>query len=1048
MGHRQRDAIMFCSSIFSGLSWILIVTAALGSAARAGPQPAPNAGNQIEVPVPAVPTLAPGFSYRQTNFVSDWPGIAPIQDQLLVNPWGIAATATSPFWVANDGTATSTLYRGDVSGSPFVKQPSMPFISITGSLPTGVVANTTSDFVITSGSASGPARFIFCSLTGYITGWNPNVPAAGSITAQIAATHPGNVYTGLAIGSSGGQNYLYAADLSNKKIDVYDKNYAIVSLTGNFTDPTLPADYGPFNIQNLGGTLYVAYAKVDPVTGDEVAGPGNGYVSKFNTNGTFVGRLISNGPLNAPWGLAITPASFGAFPNALLVGNFGGGAGSINAFNPTTGVFLGALRDESGTDIEIDGLWALTFGNGGAGGDPGTLYFTAGIGEEEHGLLGSLKPTTATATSLIQLASANFTVGEGTGHIDITVTRAGDVSGTASVNYATFDLSQPAHASQKSDYELALGKLTFAPGETSKTFRILVVDDQFVEGDEEIDVILSNPTGAGVGLGSPNKGKVTITDNDSVPSTTNPIDGSAFFVRQLYLDFLNREPEPAAFNFFVSQLTACGTDSTCMSARRANVATAFFTSAEFHQSGFLIYLANKAAFGNLGLVGAPGIPVLYGQLLRDLQIINQGVPFGTPGWETQLALNQQGFFADFVLRPAFVGLYATTMTPAEFVDALYAKASVGPGSLERQAAIDEFGGAGNTADSSARARALKRVTQNATFMRNEFNKAFVAFEFFALFRRDPDTAQFNTHVSTLNSFNGDFRAAGLINTFLSANEYRQRFGNGGPPSGSGPTPTPGSQSLNISTRGRVAPGEGVLIAGFIINGSGSKNVVLRAIGPSLTSSGISDGLPDPVLELRAADGTLIVSNDDWKSNQAQVQATGLAPADDRESAIVRSLTPGVYTAIVMGKGAATGVALAEVYDIDSQPSSSALANISTRGSVQTQNNVLIGGFQLGGSSGGSLILARGIGPSLQNFGVNSPLADPTIELHDSNGVTLAANNDWRDTQELEILYFGLPPANDLEAAILGARPPGPTTVIVAGRNGVTGIGLVEIFNFR
>jgi hypothetical protein len=304
------------------------------------------------------------------------------------------------------------------------------------------------------------------------------------------------------------------------------------------------------------------------------------------------------------------------------------------------------------------------------------------------------------------------------------------------------------------------------------------------------------------------------------------------------------------------------------------------------------------------------------------------------------------------------------------------------------------------------------------------------------------------HVNTLNSFNGDFRAAGMINTFLTASQYRERNGFGDPPSGSGPTPTPGAQSLNISTRGRVGTVENVLIAGFIITGSGDKNVVVRGIGPSLTAFGISDGLQDPVLELRAADGSLIESNDDWTSNQAAIQAAGLAPTDPRESAIARTLSPGTYTAIVRGKGSATGVALAEVYDKDAQPSSSQLANISTRGSVQTQNNVLIGGFQLGGSSAGSLILARGIGPSLLNFGINSPLSDPTIELHDSNGATLATNNDWRDTQELEILYFGIAPTNDLEAAIVGVRPAGPTTVIVAGRNGVTGIGLVEIFNFR
>ena len=239
----------------------------------------------------------------------------------------------------------------------------------------------------------------------------------------------------------------------------------------------------------------------------------------------------------------------------------------------------------------------------------------------------------------------------------------------------------------------------------------------------------------------------------------------------------------------------------------------------------------------------------------------------------------------------------------------------------------------------------------------------------------------------------------------------------------------------------------MLIAGFIITGSGSKNVVLRAIGPSLTSSGISDGLADPVLELRKADGTFITSNDNWRTNQASIPPA-LQPTNDNESAIAASLAPGAYTATVSGKGSATGLALAEVYDVDTQPSNSALANISTRGRVQTGNDVLIGGFQLGGNSGGSLILARGGGPSLLNFGIANPLADPTIEFHDANGVTLSANDNWRDTQELEVLYLGLPPTNSREAAIVANRPAGPTTVIVAGKNGITGVGLVEIFNFR
>lgn len=1035
-----------CSVIVAAVSALALIASAVITEAEPLARPP-----EQQASAPSIPVIPPGNAYRQFNLVSDWPGLAPIQDPLLVNPWGIATTASSPFWIANNGTMSSTLYRGDGGGAPLVKQPTLPFITIPGDLPTGTVSNPFNDFFVTPPmGVAAKANFIFASQTGNITAWQP---ALGS-SAQIVASHPGRVYTGLAIGTNGGGNRLYAADFANGNIDVYDGTYALTTVSGGFVDPTIPNVagnvYHPFNIQAIGSALYVMYAKFDPMTGEEEAGVGNGFVRRFNTDGvrdlTFG---IDNGPtlpLNAPWGATIAPASFGVFGGNLLIGNFGEGGASINAFSPTNGASLGPLQDESGEGIEIDELWAIRFGNGGNGGDANTLYFTAGPAEEEHGLFGKLNPTTVSATSLIQLADSEFSVGEGTGHIDVTVTRAGDVSGTATVNYATFDESAAGHASQKSDYELAVGQLTFAPGETSKTFRILIVNDQFMEGDEDLEIILSNITGDGAGLGSPAIADVTILDDDAAPPSSNPIDGPSFFVRQLYLDFLGREPEPATSNFFVSRLTACGSNDTCRDTQRVNVATAFFLSAEFHQTGYLIYLANKAAFGDL--TSCVQVPLFYGQLLRDLQIINQDVPFGTPGWEAQLAANQLAFFADFVLRPAFVFTYPTSQTPAQFVDNLYAKANVVPGSLERQAAIDEFGGASDTSDTAARARALKRVTQNDTFNKNEFNRAFVFFEFAAFFRRDPDETDFNDKVNTLNSFNGDFRAAGMINMFLGSNEYRDRFGVGAAPSGVGPTPTPGAQSLNISTRGRVGTGENVLIAGFIITGSGSKNVVLRAIGPSLTSFGISDGLQDPVLELRAADGSLIESNDNWTSNQVAVQATGLAPTDPRESAIVRTLATGAYTAIVRGKGSATGVALAEVYDKDTQPSSSQLANISTRGFVQTQNNVLIGGFQLGGNSGTPLVVARAIGPSLAGFGIAIPLADPTLEFHDSNGVTLSTNDNWRDTQELEVLYLNVPPTRDAESALMIRPVPGPYTAIVAGKNGSTGIGLVEIFNFR
>src|SRR6185437_14341797 len=301
------------------------------------------------------------------------------------------------------GTSTTQLIR-DNGTLPVTLNPSPQTINIPGGLPTGAAGNSTSDFQITppGGGSPAAANFIFDSITGNITAWN----GASGATAQNVVSLPGHVWTGLAIGANGGGNRLYAADFANNHIDVFNGVFTATTVTGGFIDATIPAGYAPYDIQNLGGSLYVAYAKVG---GDGRAedGVGNGFVRKFNTDGvrdpTFA---INNGALNAPWGLTIAPASFGIFGGALLVGNFGEGNPSIHAYNPSTGAFLGTLQDESGNGIVIDELWSLQFGNGGSGGDVNTLYFSAGTAEEEHGLFGKLQTTTSSASSLIQFAAA------------------------------------------------------------------------------------------------------------------------------------------------------------------------------------------------------------------------------------------------------------------------------------------------------------------------------------------------------------------------------------------------------------------------------------------------------------------------------------------------------------------------------------------------------------------------------------------------------------------------------------------------------------------
>jgi uncharacterized protein (TIGR03118 family) len=637
---------------------------------------------QQEPANPNIPVIPAGAAYRQTNFVSDIPGLAPVLDPLLVNPWGISSTASSPFWIANNKTSTTQLIRGDVSGAPVVLNASPQTITIPNGLPTGTVSNPFTDFVVTPPvGAAAKANFIFDTETGNIAAW---IPALGN-TAQIVASHPGRVYKGLAIGTATGGNRLYAADFANGNIDIYDGNYALTTVPGGFVDPTIPTTtgntYHPFNVQAIGSSIYVMYAKVG-TDGEDEAGIGNGFVRRFNTDGVRdLAFGINNGPLNSPWGCALAPATFGIFPSALLIGNFGEGNPSIHAFNAATGALLsptnGELRDESDTGIVIDELWALQFGNGGNGGDVNTLYFTAGPAEEQHGLFGKLNPTTVSATSLIQFATDEFVISEGSGHIDVTVTRAGDASGSAAVSFNTFDESSPGHASQKSDYQIALTRLSFSPGETSKTVRILIVNDNFVEGDETINLALSNPTGAGAGLGSPNAAELKITDNDSIAPTTNPIDDSSFFVRQHYLDFLNREPDTAGLNFWINTIESCGANATCRELRRINASAAFFLSIEFQKTGLEAYLTHRAAFGPTAIGGSPA-PILYGNFERDQQALGKDYIFGQAGADAQLEANTVAYFNEFVTRPEFVSKYPASLTNAQYVDNLLATANLTP----------------------------------------------------------------------------------------------------------------------------------------------------------------------------------------------------------------------------------------------------------------------------------------------------------------------------------------------------------------------------------
>jgi uncharacterized protein (TIGR03118 family) len=315
-----------------------------------------------------------GDTYSWTNFQSDIAGVAQHVDENLVNPWGMAASANGTIWVSDNGTGVSTLYGQDGTARSLVVTIPTAFQNRGTGNPTGVVFNNTQFFQVTKNGNSAPAIFIFVSEDGSISGWNPTLDQTNAIIAVDNGRNRGRnsaIYKGATLGVVNGHNFLYVTDFHTGKVQTYDESFHQVN-PGGFVDPNLPAGYAPFGIRNFNDEIFVTYAKQDHAREDDVPGPGFGFVNVFDTSGNFLRRLISNGELNAPWGLALVE-------DGLWVGNFGDGR--INNYDPVTGAFIETLMRADGTPLEFEGLWdLLPLGDG--------VFFTAGIADEEHGLFG------------------------------------------------------------------------------------------------------------------------------------------------------------------------------------------------------------------------------------------------------------------------------------------------------------------------------------------------------------------------------------------------------------------------------------------------------------------------------------------------------------------------------------------------------------------------------------------------------------------------------------------------------------------------------------
>ncbi len=352
----------------------------------------------VPVAANAQGNTANGF-YQQTNLVSDLPNIAAHQDPNLLNPWGLSHGPTTPWWVSDNGAGVSTLYRGDGTAVPLVVTIPPPKGSPAGTIaaPTGNVFNGTSGFVVATSSGAGPSLFIFATEDGTISGWNPSADPTHAILAVDRSTvsqggFVGAVYKGLAIASNASGTFIYATNFRFGTVEMFDSSFHLVrSFTDSRLVHTCPLPnqcYAPFGIQTINGNLYVTYALQNAAHHDDVSGPAHGFVDVFDTNGNLIRQLVLHGRLNSPWGLALAPADFGLFSNALLVGNFGNGR--INAFDLKTGEFLGQLRDQANKPITIDDLWGLAFGNDASAGKHNELFFTAGINDEADGLFGKI----------------------------------------------------------------------------------------------------------------------------------------------------------------------------------------------------------------------------------------------------------------------------------------------------------------------------------------------------------------------------------------------------------------------------------------------------------------------------------------------------------------------------------------------------------------------------------------------------------------------------------------------------------------------------------
>ena len=530
----------------------------------------------------------------------------------------------------------------------------------------------------------------------------------------------------------------------------YGMSGVIVTLSGSKTGTATTDSNGDFSFPNLdaNGTYTVTPSapllSFAPASQTFAALGADAYATFIGSLARYriVGRVTENG------------AGLGGVTVTL--------AGAHPALGPVGGIVTTGADGAYSFEALAGGNYAVM---------PSKKNYSFGPAQSAFAALASDRAADFNATPLptFEFDAANYTVSEDGGVVTITVRRTGDASTEVTVVYHALGDT----ARRGADFIASIGQLTFAPGETSKTFSVFITDDAFVEDQEGFKLMLEPGEGASDAVPAP--ARVTITDNDASPAVANPIDDDEFFVRQHYRDFFSREPDAEGLAFWTGEIRKCGADAACREARRVSVSAAFFLSIEFQETGYLVYRLYKTAYGRA--------PERVEEFMLDARVMGEGVVVGRPGWQQVLEANKESSVLDFVGRAEFEASYPTTMTPAEFVDSLFANAGVVPTAAERQAALDAFGGAAAADDPAARASALRRVAEAPALTRAETNRAFVLMQYFGYLRRNPDEAPdadltgYNNWLGKLIQFGGDYERAEMVKAFLSATEYRGRFGN-------------------------------------------------------------------------------------------------------------------------------------------------------------------------------------------------------------------------------------------------------------------------------